>query len=186
MSGKKFLTPEVWGKKFFSNLITRTPSQKSNGQPLRGWETKQIWHLSKWHSSTKWLARGHHVVVFKFCILKRHKWKGKVQNNAQFPFYGHKKGFCHEIVCRGIQPCFLHGEVFEETSGTFCTLWSRKVVKRVFFVFIKFSWTFSTFWHTCERKTTKCAPIWNWFYVEFCHVLSRFNLGERIGIRRSS
>ena len=108
MSGKKFLTPEVWGKKFFSNLITRTPPQKSNGQPLRGWETKQIWHLSKWHSSTKWLARGHHVVVFKFCILKRHKWKGKVQNNAQFPFYGHKKGFCHEIVCRGR---FLHFDI---------------------------------------------------------------------------
>ena len=41
---------------------------------------------------------------------------------------------------------------------------------RGFFVFIKASWTFSTFWHGRERKTTKCAfeidflpcaqPIW--------------------------
>ena len=46
-------------------------------------------------------------------------------------------------------------EVSEETWGT---LWSRKVrLLRGIFVFIKVSWTFSTFWHWCERKTRKCA-----------------------------
>ena len=31
-----------------------------------------------------------------------------------------------------------------------------------------------------KRKITKCAPIWDGFCVEFCHVLSRFHLRERI------
>ena len=39
---------------------------------------------------------------------KRHKRKEKVQKNAQFPFCGQTKTFHHEIVFRGIHPCFLH------------------------------------------------------------------------------
>ena len=31
---RKFLSPEVWGKNYYTNKITHTPSQKSNGQPL--------------------------------------------------------------------------------------------------------------------------------------------------------
>ena len=49
-------------------------------------------------------------------------------------------------------------EVSEETWGTFCNLWSRKVrLLKEIFVFIKVSWTFATFWHWRERKTRKCA-----------------------------
>ena len=36
---------------------------------------------------------------------KRHKWKEKVQKNAQFPFCGQTKAFRYEIVFRGIQAC---------------------------------------------------------------------------------
>ena len=59
-----------------------------------------------------------------------------------------RKGIGYEIVLRGIQQCFLHGEaqnepllkfihgseVLEGFSGTFFTLWSRKnyVSKREF------------------------------------------------------
>ena len=84
MSGQKFLTPEVWGKNS-SQTKSPMPPQKSNGQPLiKGWEKKRIWHLSKWHSSTKWLARGYHVVVFKFCILRVCPWENQAGgDNAQ-------------------------------------------------------------------------------------------------------
>ena len=36
------------------------------------------------------------------------KWKEKVQKNAQLSFCGGREAFHHEIVLRGIQPCFLH------------------------------------------------------------------------------
>ena len=50
-------------------------------------------------------------------------------------------------------------EASEDTWGTFRTLWSKKSVRfqKGIFEFIKVSWTFSTFWHRRERKTTKCA-----------------------------
>ena len=39
----------------------------------------------------------------------------------------------------------LGSEVFEETSGTFCTIWSRKVCfQKGIVVFITVSWTFFT------------------------------------------
>ena len=78
----------------------------------------------------------------------------------------------NDIVFRGIQPCFLHGGS-ERLAGFEPTrqrgFWRHLryipssmiketyVFKRDFFVFIKVSWTFSTFWHRHERKTTKCA-----------------------------
>ena len=40
---------------------------------------------------------------------KDKKWNKKVQKNAQFSFCGGRQVFHQEIVCRGIQPCFLHG-----------------------------------------------------------------------------
>ena len=45
-------------------------------------------------------------------------------------------------------------------NGTFCTLWSRKVRfwKRIF-VFVKFSSTFSTFWHRRDRKLQSALEI---------------------------
>ena len=66
------------------------------------------------------------------------------------------------------------GQFSEETSGTFCTLWSRKVFKREFFVFIKVSWTFSAFWYRCERKPQNVPRF------EFCLVLSLLNLRKQI------
>ena len=76
MSGKKFLTPEKFGK----NCSNTTNSVKSpiphpptnvqwSCQPFRGWGKKRIWHLCKCHPSTKWLARVHDVVVFKTKVL---------------------------------------------------------------------------------------------------------------------
>ena len=55
--------------------------------------------------------------------------KRESSKNAKFPFCGQTKGFRYEIVTRAIQPCFLHQgtEIYEETSGTFYTLWKRKV-----------------------------------------------------------
>ena len=96
---------------------------------------------------------------------KRHKWTEKVQWNAQFPFCGQTKAFRYEIVFRRIQPRIFGlfwsnqgSEDSEETWGTFCTLWSRKVrFLKGIFVVIKVSWTFSAFWHRRERKNTKCA-----------------------------
>ena len=71
--------------------------------------------------------------------LNDKKWKEKFQKNAQFSFCGGREAFHQEIVLRGIQPCFLHGGAhglfcnatgavkFAEFSGTFCTLWPRKL-----------------------------------------------------------
>ena len=94
--------------------------------------------------STKWLPRVDHVVVFKtkVCIsrLKIHTER-EISKNAQFPFREQTKAFRYEIV-QGIRPCFLQSrrsdwpvlikcnlgsEVFEEFSGTFYSIWSRKV-----------------------------------------------------------
>ena len=64
MSGKKFLTPEVWKKnRSQTNSSIPLPLQKSNGQPHKGWGKKRIWNFSNWHPSTKWLAHVHHGVV---------------------------------------------------------------------------------------------------------------------------
>ena len=73
------------------------------------------------------------MAVFKTRVLsfkiennyadKRHKWKEKVQKNAQFPFCGQTRAFRYEIVFQGIHPCFLHGRserlaCFEQTEAT--------------------------------------------------------------------
>ena len=145
MSGEK---REIWLKKFLPKLNCPypPPQQKSHGQTDREWGKRRIWHVSKCHPSTKWLVCIHHVAVFKTRVLsfkiennyadKRHKWKEKVQKNAQFPFCGQTRAFCYEIVFQGVHPCFLHGrserlacfeptEVCEETWGTFCILYGQ-------------------------------------------------------------
>ena len=103
---------------------------------------------------------------------KRHKWKEKVQKNAQFPFVDKRKLFALKCLSKnstlfstrriGALGLFLTNqgsEASEDTWGTFRTLWSKKSVRfqKGIFEFIKVSWTFSTFWHRRERKTTKCA-----------------------------
>ena len=61
MSGKKKFNSTDTGKTFLHKLNRPypPPPQKSHGQP----------HTSKCHPSTKWLARVHHVVVFKTKVL---------------------------------------------------------------------------------------------------------------------
>ena len=145
MWAKKFLTPEVWEKIIIStkSRIHASPTNVQwSCQPFRGLGKKRIWHLSKCHPSMKWLAR---VVMLwfsrlKFCIsrLIKRRWKiqmkREIQWNAQFPFCGQTKAFRYEIVFRRIQPRIFGlfssnqgSEDSEETWGTFCTLWSRKV-----------------------------------------------------------
>ena len=102
-------------------------------EPLATWLSgeKRILHFSKCHPSTKWLGRVHHVVLLKtkgFAFQdwkyadKRHKWKEKVQKNAQFPFCGQTKAFCYDIVLRGIQPCFLR-------IGALGLFWTNKAAR---------------------------------------------------------
>ena len=93
--------------------------------------------MFKWFWTIFSLGAPDHVVVFKTKVLhfKKTQMEREVQKSAQFPFRGRTEAFRYEIVFRGIQPCFLHGgalslfstsqgsDVFEEISGTFCTLW---------------------------------------------------------------
>ena len=145
---KKNLTPLYVGEKiqrFGKKLLPQNhpyppPPQTSNGHVNHlgggGWNgfdnSVNVIH------QLKWLARVHHVVVFKTKDWKyddkRHKRTEKVQWNAQFPFCGQTKAFRYEIVFRRIQPRIFGlfwsnqgSEDSEETWGTFCTLWSRKV-----------------------------------------------------------
>ena len=67
-------TREVWEKnsktKSVKSPIPHSPTNVQwSCQPFRGWGKKRIWHFSKCHPSTKWLARVHHVVVFKRKVL---------------------------------------------------------------------------------------------------------------------
>ena len=72
MLKKKILHRYMSGKKFLPKLNHPYPLPTNvqwSCQPFRGCGKKQIWHLSKCHPSTKWLAHVHHVVVFKTKVL---------------------------------------------------------------------------------------------------------------------
>ena len=56
-----------------------------------------------------WFSRQSFAFQYRKYADKRHKWKEKVQKNAQFPFCGQTKAFRYQNVFRGIQPCFLRG-----------------------------------------------------------------------------
>ena len=103
---------------------------------------------------------------------ERHKWKKKVKKNAQFPFLLTNESFplwnclssnSNWFSLRRFRELSLFwtnrgSEVTEETWGTFCTPWSRKVrFQKEVFMLIKVAWTSSTFWHRRERKISKCA-----------------------------
>ena len=186
--GEKILTPERFGKKISTKSVKwPIPDSPTNVQwscqPFRGWGKKRIWHLSKCHPSTKWLARVHHVVVFKTKVLhfkientpiKDTNGKGKFLKNAQFP--EHSLWHClsrNSTLFSTDRSTWLvlnqqGSEVSEDTWGTFRTLWSNKTTfSKGNFCILKVSWTVSTFWHRRERKTTRLI---------FCHVLDRFNL----------
>ena len=67
---------EVWEKvlpiqtKSLKSPIPHSPTNVQwSCQPFMGRRKKRIWNFSKCHPSTKWLARVHHVVVFKTKVL---------------------------------------------------------------------------------------------------------------------
>ena len=81
---KKNLTPLYVGEKNFylqrfgKKITSKSPIPPSptnvqwSCQPFRGWGMKRIWYLSKCRHvvhQLKWLARVHHVVVFKTKVL---------------------------------------------------------------------------------------------------------------------
>ena len=72
--------------------------------------------------STKWLACAYYAVVrfqqdqsfssyyyskVESTPTKGNQWQEKFQKKSQFPFCRQTKSFSHEIVLRGIKPCFL-------------------------------------------------------------------------------
>ena len=69
--GKKFLPPEVWEKIITSKSpISPSPTNVQwSCQPFRGWRMKWIDTLVNVIHQLKWLARVHHVVVFKTKVL---------------------------------------------------------------------------------------------------------------------
>ena len=154
MSGKKISNSrEIWEKN-----ITQTkspiPASPTNVQwscqPFRGWGKKQVWQLSKCHLSTKWLARVHHVVVFKIKVLhfknentpiKDTNGKKKLKRMPSFLFVDKRKLFAMKlsfeefnlvstgrIVALGLFWTNQGSDDSEETWGTFCTLCSKKVL----------------------------------------------------------
>ena len=150
-------------------------------QPFSGWGKKRIWHLCKCHLSTKWLARDHDVVVSETKVLhfkientpiKDTNGKRKFKRMLSFLLWTNESFSLWNCLSKnstlfstrriGALGLFLTNqgsEASEDTWGTFRTLWSKKSVRfqKGIFEFIKVSWTFSTFWHRRERKTTKCA-----------------------------
>ena len=142
------------------------------------WGKKRIWHFSKCHPSTKWLGRVHHVVLLKtkglhFKIentpIKDTNGKRKFKRMLSFLFVDKRKLFAMTLSYEEFNLVFYGSErlaCFEPTKqrgfwrhlGTFRTLWSKKsTFLKGNFCILKVSWSFSTFWHWCERKTTKCA-----------------------------
>ena len=129
--GKKFLIPERFGEKISTKSVKwPIPDSPTNVQwscqPFRGWGKKRIWHCSKCHPSTKWLARVHHVVVNKTKVLHF-----KIENTPIKDTNGKRKfkrmlsflRIRYDIVFRGIQPCFLR-------IGAFGLFWTNKKAAR--------------------------------------------------------
>ena len=179
---------EVWE----INSQTKTVKSAIPDSPTNvRWGKKRIWHFSKCHPSTKWLARVHHVVVFKTKVLHfkientpikdTNGKRIKVQKNAQFP--EHSLWHClsrNSTLFSTDRSAWLvlnqqGSEVSEDTWGTFRTLWSNKTTfLKGNFCILKVSWTVSTFWHRRERKPENVH-----LELIFCHVLDWFNLPER-------
>ena len=166
--------------------------QTSNGH-VNQERKKRIWHLSKCHPSTKWLARVHHVVVFKTKVLhfkientpiKDTNGKRKFKRMLSFLFVDKRKLFAMTLHFEEFNLVFYGSErlaCFEQTRKRgfwrqlryipYSMIKEKYVFKREFFYFKGFMDGFLQFWHGRERKTTKCA-----FEIFFCHVLYRFNL----------
>ena len=201
MWGKKFSTPEVWEKIITSTKSPIHPSPTNvqwSCQPFRGWGKKRIWHLSKCHPSTKWLARVHHFVVFKTKVLHvkiaktpmKDRWKEKFSGMLSFLFVDKRKLFAiklsfqeftlvstRRIVALGLFWTNQGSEDSEETWGTFCTLWSKDstFLKGNFCIYKGFLDDFYILYIGVKEKPQNVH-----FKLIFCPLLNRFNLRERI------
>ena len=142
MSGKKFLAPEIWEKILAQNKPNiPPPPQKSNGRPHRGWgRSRRIWHLSRCHPSTKWLAHAHHVVAFKTKVLhlkiektpiKDTSGKRRFKRVLRFLFVDKRELFALKFSFEEFNLVFFKADqsawlVLNQPRqrGTFFTLWS--------------------------------------------------------------
>ena len=135
------------------------------------------WHLSKCHPSTKMAGArsscgGFQDQSFAFqdwkYADKRHKWKEKVQWNAQFPFCGQTKDFAMKLSFEE----FNHGSLacFEPSKAarirkklevhSVCHGQGKYVFKREYLYLKKFHGRFLHFDIGVKENHKMC--IWNW------------------------
>ena len=154
---------------------------------FRGWGKKRIWHFCKCHPSTKWLARVHHVVVFKTKVLhfkientpiKDTNGKTKFKRMLSFLFVDKRKLFAMKLSFEEFNLVFYMAdrtlglfwtnqgsEVSEDTWGTFRTLWSKKsTFLKGNFCILKVSWTVFYILTSAWKKNHKMC-IGNWFFA---------------------
>ena len=154
---KKNLTPlyvreqisysrEVWEKILpiqTKSVKSPTPHSPTNVQwscqPFRGWGKKRIWHCSKCHPSTKWLARVHHVVVFKTKVLhfkientpiKDTNGKRKFKRMLSFLFVDKRKFFAITLSLEGFNLAFYGSE----RLACFQPTWQRRFWRNVRYI----------------------------------------------------
>ena len=168
---------EVWEKvlpiqtKSVKSPIPHSPTNVQwSCQPFMGRRKKRIWHFSKCHPSTKWLARVHHVVVFKTKVLhfkientpiKDTNGKRKFKRMLSFLFVDKRKLFAMKLSFEEFNLVFYTADwsawlVLNQPRQLgfwrhlryilYSMIKEKYVFKREFFVFIKYSWTFSAFW----------------------------------------
>ena len=112
MSGKKKFNSTDMGKKFLPKLNRPypPPPQKSHGQP----------HTSKCHPSTKWLARVHHVVVFKTKVLYF-----KIENKPIIDTNGKRSSKECSVSFLWTNERFLPWNCLSRNSTLFSSQWIR-------------------------------------------------------------
>ena len=158
---------------------------------------KRIWHLSGCHPSTKkWLARVHHVVVFKTKVsrfkfentpMKDTNGKKKFKKMLWFLFVDKRELFAMKLCFEEFNLVFFAADqsawlvLNQPTQRGFwrnVRYFLHSMVKEstsfkgnfcIYKGFMDVSYILTLAW----KKNQKMC-IWNWF---FCHALSRFNLG---------
>ena len=177
---------EIWEKNSQTKSANPTNLQWSC-QPFRGRGKKGIWHLSKCHRSKEWLARFHHVVVFKTKVLhfkientpiKDTTGKRKFKTMLSFLFANKRTLFAIALSFEEFNLVFYTAdrsawlvlnqqgsEVFEDTLGTFRTQWSKKstFLKRNFCIYKGFMDVFYILTSAWKKNHKMC--IWNWFFA---------------------
>ena len=133
------------------------------------------------YPSTKWLSLVHHVVVFKTKVLhfkientpiKDTSGKRKFKRVLRFLFVDKRELFAMKLSFEEFNLDFFTADqrawlVLNQPRQRgfwrnlryilYSMVIKSTFLKGNFCVYRKVSWTFSTFWHRRERKTTKCA-----------------------------